>query len=82
MLKVKCKAILDWGAFIRFVRCRRLCHVTDLVIQEVKKPSDLLSVGQTMKFKVIKIDSETKRISLGIKQMFADPYEDLEKNIK
>ena len=78
----KCKAILDWGAFIDLDGADGLCHVTDLAYSRVKKTSDLLSVGQTMKFKVIKIDPETKRISLGIKQMFADPYEDLDKKYK
>ena len=54
-------------------------HVTDLSYSRVDKPSSLLSVGQSIKCKVIKIDKETKRISCGIKQMHPDPYENLEK---
>ena len=78
----KCKAILDWGAFIDLNGADALLHVTDLSYSRVKKTSDLLSVGQTIKCKIIKIDSETKRISVGIKQMHKDPYENLEKKYK
>ena len=54
-------------------------HVTDLSYSRVDKPSSLLSVVQTIKAKIIKIDPETKRISCGVKQMHPDPYENLEK---
>ncbi len=57
-------------------------HVTDLSYSRVKKPSDLLSVGETIKVKIIKIDNQTKRISCGVKQMHPDPYENLEKQFK
>ena len=59
-----------------------LLHVTDVAYSRVKKPSELLSIGQKIKVKIIKIDMETKRISCGIKQMHADPYKDLEKKYK
>ena len=59
-----------------------LLHVTDLSYSRVKKPSELLSIGQKVKVKIIKIDPETKRISCGIKQMHADPYENIEKKYK
>ena len=57
-------------------------HVTDLSYSRVKKPSDLLSVGETIKVKIIKIDNQTKRISCGVKQMHPDPYDKLEKKFK
>ena len=76
------KAILDWGAFLDLDGADALLHVTDLSYSRVKKTSDLLSVGQTVKCKIIKIDPETKRISCGIKQMHADPYKDLNKKYK
>ena len=76
------KAILDWGAFLDLNGADALLHVTDLSYSRVKKTSDLLSIGQTIKVKIIKIDPETKRISCGIKQMHADPYENLEKKYK
>ena len=76
------KSILDWGAFLNISGADALLHVTDLSYSRVKKTSDLLSVGQNLKVKIIKIDPETKRISCGIKQMHADPYENLEKKFK
>ena len=76
------KAILDWGAFLDLNGADALLHVTDLSYSRVNKPSDLLSIGQSIKVKIIKIDSETKRISCGVKQMHPDPYENLEKKYK
>ncbi len=78
----KVKAILDWGAFIDLSGADALLHCSDLSYSRVKKPSDLLSVGETIKVKIIKIDNETKRISCGVKQMHPDPYESLEKKYK
>ena len=76
------KSILDWGAFLNISGADALLHVTDLSYSRVKKTSDLLSIGQNLKVKIIKIDPETKRISCGIKQMHADPYENLGKKFK
>jgi len=78
----KVKAILDWGAFIDLQGADALLHCSDLSYSRVKKPSDLLSVGETIKVKITKIDNETKRISCGVKQMHPDPYENLEKKFK
>ncbi len=77
-----CKSILDWGCFMDLNGADALLHVTDLSYSRVKKPADLLSVGQKIKVKIIKIDKETKRISVGVKQMHPDPYKDLEKKYK
>ena len=76
------RALVDWGAFLEYKDCDMLLHVTDVAYSRVKKPSDLLSIGQKVKVKIIKIDKETKRISCGIKQMHANPYENLEKKYK
>ena len=76
------KAILDWGAFLDLNGVDALLHVTDMSYSRVKKPSDLLSIGQNIKVKIIKIDNENRRISCGIKQMHSDPYESLEKKYK
>ena len=76
------KSILDWGAFLDLNGADALLHITDLSYSRVNKPSDLLSIGQSIKVKIIKIDSETKRISCGVKQMHPDPYENLEKKYK
>ena len=78
----KVKAILDWGAFIDLSGADALLHCSDLSYSRVKKPSDLLSIGETIKVKIIKIDNETKRISCGVKQMHPDPYESLDKKFK
>ena len=82
IVEAQVKAILDWGAFLDLNGADALLHVTDLSYSRVKKTSDLLSIGQTIKVKIIKIDPETKRISCGIKQMHTDPYENLEKKFK
>ena len=73
IVEAQVKAILDWGAFLDLNGADALLHVTDLSYSRVKKTSDLLSIGQTIKVKIIKIDPETKRISCGIKQMHANP---------
>ena len=82
IVNAQVKSILDWGAFLDLNGADALLHVTDLSYSRVDKPSSLLSVGQSIKCKVIKIDQETKRISCGIKQMHPDPYENLEKKYK
>ncbi len=82
IVNAQVKSILDWGAFLDLNGADALLHVTDLSYSRVDKPSSLLSVGQSIKCKVIKIDKETKRISCGIKQMHPDPYENLEKKFK
>ncbi len=79
IVNAQVKSILDWGAFLDLNGADALLHVTDLSYSRVDKPSSLLSIGQTIKVKIIKIDQETKRISCGVKQMHPDPYENLEK---
>ncbi len=79
IVNAQVKSILDWGAFLDLNGADALLHVTDLSYSRVDKPSSLLSVGQTIKTKIIKIDKETKRISCGVKQMHPDPYDNLEK---
>ena len=79
IVNAQVKSILDWGAFLDLNGADALLHVTDLSYSRVDKPSSLLSIGQTIKAKIIKIDPETKRISCGVKQMHPDPYENLEK---
>ena len=79
IVSAQVKSILDWGAFLDVMGADALLHVTDLSYSRVNKPSDLLSIGDTIKCKVIKLDQETKRISLGVKQLFPDPFENIEK---
>ena len=69
------KNLTDWGAFIDLNGVDALLHITDISWGRINKPAELLSIGQTIKAKIIKIDDESKKISLGVKQLTDDPYE-------
>ncbi len=69
------KNITDYGAFVDLGGIDGLLHVTDISWKRVNHPSDVLSVGQTLKVQIIKINPETQRISLGMKQLESDPWE-------
>jgi small subunit ribosomal protein S1 len=69
------KNITDYGAFVDLGGIDGLLHVTDISWKRVNHPSDVLSVGQTLKVQIIKINPETQRISLGMKQLDKDPWE-------
>ena len=68
------KNITEWGAFIDFDGVDALLHITDISWSRINKPSELLSIGQSIKVKIIKIESGTNKISVGIKQLTEDPY--------
>ena len=68
------KNLTDWGAFIDLNGVDALLHITDISWGRINKPAELLSIGQTIKAKIIKIDDESKKISLGVKQLTDDPY--------
>ena len=72
------KNITDYGAFVDLGGVDGLLHVTDIAWRRVNHPSEILSIGQTVKTQVIKINPETQRISLGMKQLEADPWEGAE----
>jgi small subunit ribosomal protein S1 len=72
------KNITDYGAFVDLGGIDGLLHVTDISWKRVNHPSDVLSVGQTVKVQIIKINPETQRISLGMKQLESDPWEGVE----
>ncbi len=67
------KNLTEWGAFIDLQGVDSLLHITDISYSRINKPSDLLSVGQTIKVKVTKI-SEDKKISVSVKDLSEDPY--------
>ncbi len=69
------KNITDYGAFVDFGGVDGLLHVTDMAWHRVNHPSEVLTIGQTVKVQVIKVNQETQRISLGMKQLLADPWE-------
>jgi len=78
----KVKATTDWGIFLDIRGVDALLHVSDLSHGRVKKPSDLVTIGQTMKVKITKIDKETNRVSASVKALTEDPYASLEKKYK
>ena len=78
----KVKATTDWGIFLDIKGVDALLHVSDLSHGRVKKPSDLVTIGQTMKVKITKIDKVTNRVSASVKALTVDPYDSLEKKYK
>ena len=78
----KVKATTDWGIFLDINGIDALLHVSDLSHGRVKKPSDLVTIGQTMKVKITKIDPETNRVSASVKALTEDPFSNLEKKYK
>ncbi|MFZ5710880.1 MAG: 30S ribosomal protein S1 [Pseudomonadota bacterium] len=69
------KNITEYGAFVDLGGVDGLLHVTDMAWRRVNHPSEILNIGETVKVQVIKINKETHRISLGIKQLLADPWD-------
>jgi small subunit ribosomal protein S1 len=72
------KNITDYGAFIDLGGIDGLLHVTDMAWRRVNHPSEILNVGDTVKVQIIRINPETQRISLGMKQLQADPWQAIE----
>jgi small subunit ribosomal protein S1 len=76
------KATTDWGIFLDIKGIDALLHVSDLSHGRVKKPADLVTIGQKLKVKITKIDKKTNRVSASIKALTEDPYENIEKKYK
>ena len=74
------KNITEYGAFVDLGGVDGLLHVTDMAWRRVNHPSEIVSIGETVKVQVIKINKETHRISLGMKQLQEDPWDAVEKN--
>ena len=72
------KNITDYGAFVDLGGIDGLLHVTDIAWRRVNHPSEVLNIGQSVKVKIIKINHETHRISLGMKQLLDDPWQGIE----
>ncbi len=69
------KNITDYGAFVDLGGVDGLLHVTDIAWRRINHPSEALQIGQPVRVQVIRFNSETQRISLGMKQLEADPWE-------
>ena len=76
------KATTDWGIFLDINGIDALLHVSDLSHGRVKKPADLVTIGQKLKVKITKIDEKTNRVSASIKALTEDPYGNIEKKYK
>lgn len=72
------KNITDYGAFVDLGGIDGLLHVTDIAWKRVNHPSDILSIGQTVNVQIVRINQETQRISLGMKQLESDPWDGVE----
>ena len=72
------KNITDYGAFVDLGGIDGLLHVTDIAWRRINHPTEVLNIGETVKVQVIRVNPETQRISLGMKQLEADPWEGVE----
>ena len=75
VVKGEVRSLTSYGAFVDIGGVDGLLHVSDMAWTRVSSPEDVLAVGQKLKVKILKIDPETKRISLGLKQLGKEPWE-------
>ena len=68
------KNLTDWGVFVELNGIDALLHITDISWSRINKPSELLSIGQSIKVKITKIEIEKKKISVSMKHLTEDPY--------
>jgi small subunit ribosomal protein S1 len=76
------RSLTDYGAFVDIGGADALLHVSDISWSRVNKPSDALAVGQQIEAKVLKIDTEKRRISVGMKQLLPHPWDSLSSKYK
>ncbi len=69
------KNITDYGAFVDLGGIDGLLHVTDMSYKRVNHPSEVIAIGDTVKVQIVRINSDTQRISLGMKQLESDPWD-------
>ena len=68
------KNLTEWGVFVDLNGVDALLHITDISWSRINRPSELLSIGQSIKVKITKIESKTKKISVSVKHLTEDPY--------
>jgi len=80
------RALTDWGCFVDInidgTSITTLLHITDMSYSRVKRPHDLISLNDTIKVKIIKIDHQNKKVSVGTKQLSSDPFDNITKKYK
>ena len=77
VVKGMVKNITDYGAFVDLGGIDGLLHITDMAWRRVKHPSEVVKVGDEVEVRILKFDRERSRVSLGLKQLGADPWEDI-----
>ena len=82
VIKGKVKNITDYGAFIDLGGMDGLVHITDISWTKVNSPSEILNLGDDINVKVLKFDQELSRLSLGIKQLTENPWDNIESDIE
>ncbi len=82
IIKGKVKNLTDYGAFIDLGGMDGLVHITDISWTKVNSPSDILNLGEDISVKVLKFDEELSRLSLGIKQLTENPWDNLDSDIQ
>ena len=82
IIEARVHACVEWGIFLTYKSLTLLLHVSDLSHGRVKKPSDLVSIGDTMRVKITKIDEKTNRVSASVKALTEDPFQNIEKKFK
>jgi small subunit ribosomal protein S1 len=82
IIKGKVKNITDYGAFIDLGGMDGLVHITDISWTKVNSPSEVLNLGDDISVKVLKFDQELSRLSLGIKQLTENPWDNLDSDIE
>ena len=82
IIEGKVKNITDYGAFIDLGGMDGLAHITDISWTKINNPSEVLELGQIINVKVLKFDEKLSRLSLGIKQLNNDPWQDINDSIK
>jgi len=81
IIKGKVKNLTDYGAFIDLGGMDGLVHITDISWTKVNSPSEVLKLGEDISVKVLKFDEELSRLSLGIKQLTENPWDNLDSDI-
>jgi small subunit ribosomal protein S1 len=79
VLKGVVKNLVEYGAFVDLGGIDGLLHITDMTWKRIKDPSEVVQAGQEIEVKVLKYDRERRRVSLGLKQLGADPWSDIER---
>jgi small subunit ribosomal protein S1 len=77
VVKGAVKNLTDYGAFVDLGGIDGLLHITDMAWKRVKHPSEVVQVGQEIEVRILKFDRERSRVSLGLKQLGADPWENI-----